>query len=99
MTADLDTGTVSWRKSRRSVQGDNNCVEVSVRPTLILLRDSKDPSGVILQFSPHSWNAFIAGVRAGEFDGSSLRCCLARYSDMKDNDTAPPAGTTTRIGE
>jgi hypothetical protein len=35
---------------------------------LIAVRDSKDPSGPMLLFTPLEWRAFVAGVRDGEFD-------------------------------
>ena len=37
-------------------------------PRLILIRDSKDPSGPVLAFNEAEWTAFIAGVKDGEFD-------------------------------
>jgi hypothetical protein len=57
-----------WRKSSRSgAQG--NCVEVAVNvPGVAAVRDSKDPDGPKLIFTPAEWDAFTAGVRAGEFD-------------------------------
>jgi hypothetical protein len=36
--------------------------------TKILIRDSKDPDGIPLTFTVEEWAAFLAGVRAGEFD-------------------------------
>lgn len=38
---------------------------------LYLLRDSKDPNGPKLAFATVEWDAFIAGVRDGEFDSIS----------------------------
>jgi hypothetical protein len=32
------------------------------------VRDSKDPAGPMLTFSAREWDAFLAGVRADEFD-------------------------------
>jgi len=32
------------------------------------MRDSKDPDGPKLVFTPAEWAAFVAGVRDGEFD-------------------------------
>jgi hypothetical protein len=29
------------------------------------VRDSKNPDGNVLRFTPVQWNAFIAGVRSG----------------------------------
>ncbi|WP_084505236.1 DUF397 domain-containing protein [Nocardia harenae] len=32
------------------------------------VRDSKNPAGPVLDFTPSEWTAFVAGVRAGEFN-------------------------------
>jgi hypothetical protein len=56
-----------WLKSSRS--GSNGqCTEVRDRGDAIDVRDSKDPSGPMLTFTPAEWAAFVAGVKAGEFD-------------------------------
>jgi len=55
-----------WKKSTRSTPG--NCVEVADAGDLILVRHSKDRSGPVLAFSVEEWVAFLAGVRADEFD-------------------------------
>jgi hypothetical protein len=34
----------------------------------ILVRDSKNPRGAVLNFTPAEWDAFIGGVHNGEFD-------------------------------
>nr|MDT0658749.1 DUF397 domain-containing protein [Micromonospora sp. DSM 115978] len=58
----------NWRKSRRSGGGDN-CVEIAVADDgSVGVRDSKNPTGPILAFSPSEWQAFTGGVRDGEFD-------------------------------
>ncbi|WP_055478289.1 DUF397 domain-containing protein [Sphaerimonospora mesophila] len=69
-----------WCKSSRSADG-SNCVEVAISDAgqagvehkadaerLYLLRDSKDPNGAVLAFTPGEWDAFIGGVKDGEFD-------------------------------
>ena len=56
-----------WRKSSRS-GGNGNCLEAAVTEALVGIRDSKDPAGPVLVFTPTEWSAFLAGVRAGEFD-------------------------------
>jgi hypothetical protein len=58
--------TPSWKKSTRS--GANGCVEVRIDQQEIFVRDSKDQLGPALRFTPVEWEAFIGGVRAGEFD-------------------------------
>jgi hypothetical protein len=65
--ADL-SGAV-WRKSTRSDNGGNSCVEVAKNlPGVVGVRDSKDRSGPALTFTPEEWAAFVAGVKGGEFD-------------------------------
>jgi hypothetical protein len=56
-----------WRKSTYSTN-QGQCVEVTQQPGVCGVRDSTDPTGAILWFSPEQWAAFTAGVRAGEFD-------------------------------
>jgi hypothetical protein len=34
----------------------------------IAVRDSKDRHGPVLRFTPVEWEAFVGGVRDGEFD-------------------------------
>lgn len=56
-----------WYKSSRS--GSGNCVEVAFDESAAVgVRDSKDPDGPTLSFTQAEWSAFIAGVKAGEFD-------------------------------
>jgi hypothetical protein len=47
-----------WRTSSYSGTG-NNCVQVTARrPGRIAVRDSKDPDGPALAFTPPAWKAF-----------------------------------------
>ena len=34
----------------------------------VAVRDSKDRNGPVLMFTPFEWEAFVGGVRDGEFD-------------------------------
>lgn len=62
------TTSAHWRKATYS-QGSGNCVEVAeLDDGGHAVRDSKDPSGPALRFTPAEWSAFTAGVRDGEFD-------------------------------
>ena len=62
----MDLARAMWRKSSRS--GTNGCVEVALDPAEVAVRDSKDRNGPVLQFNAHEWEAFLAGVRNGEFE-------------------------------
>ena len=69
---------VTWRKSSYSGASGGGCVEVAPFPAAaIAVRDSKDPDGPRLVFTPDEWQAFVAGVKAGELDlslPSRARC-------------------------
>lgn len=57
-----------WIKSSLSAH-NGNCVEVAgLTGDTIRVRDSKNPQGGILNFTTAEWDAFIGGVRNGEFD-------------------------------
>lgn len=56
-----------WRKS--SASGNNGCVEMTDTAEAVWVRDTKDRQGPVLFFTRNEWTAFLAGVRAGEFDG------------------------------
>jgi hypothetical protein len=61
------TGQPSWR--RASFCASNECVEVTQRNGMIVMRNSKEPSGRVLHYTTEEWQSFIRGVKAGEFDG------------------------------
>jgi hypothetical protein len=48
--------------------GGGECVEVGHGDDTVLMRDSKDPDGLVLTFTPSEWDAFLAGAKDGEFD-------------------------------
>lgn len=63
---ELDAPDLGWHKSSSSE--DSNCVEVAVTAGRVFVRDSRDRSGRILEFTYPEWHAFLAGVRNNEFD-------------------------------
>lgn len=63
-----DFDAAAWRKSSWSGDNGGQCVEVAVTSEVIGVRDSKDPDGPRLVFTPAEWDAFLAGVKTGEFD-------------------------------
>ncbi|UGT44231.1 DUF397 domain-containing protein [Nocardia yamanashiensis] len=66
MTTDLP-GAVWFKSSHSGSQGD--CVEVAwLAGGVVGVRDSKDPAGPPLLFTPEAWDSFTAGVAAGVLD-------------------------------
>ncbi|MEU3568464.1 DUF397 domain-containing protein [Kitasatospora sp. NPDC036755] len=51
---------MKWSKSSYSTTDGGECVEVSVHPSAIHVRDSKDKAGPTLAFSPEAWSAFVS---------------------------------------
>ena len=68
----MDLSGAAWRKSSFSGGNGGACVEVAIVPAgtegggAVALRDSKDPSGPALLFSPDEWREFTRAVRHGE---------------------------------
>lgn len=56
-----------WRRSSKC-ESSAACVEVATGGGDVLVRDSKNPDGPVLQFTLAGWDAFVAGVRDGDFD-------------------------------
>jgi Domain of unknown function (DUF397) len=58
----------TWVKSSLSF-ANGNCVEVSDQPGgTVGVRNSREREGPVLRFTPDEWQAFLGGVRNGEFD-------------------------------
>ncbi|WP_328318163.1 DUF397 domain-containing protein [Streptomyces sp. NBC_00388] len=68
MTTDL---TPRWFTSSYSNNG-GACVEIAanlIAPHgIVPVRDSKSPSGPVLDFRTSSFSSFIAGIKSGEFN-------------------------------
>lgn len=59
---------VSWTKSAHS-NAEGNCVEVAaLTGGGVAVRNSRDPDGPALVYTPAEVAAFLAGVKDGEFD-------------------------------
>jgi hypothetical protein len=64
-------GPVGWHISTYSANCGGNCVEAG--PLMdgtgrVAVRHSKQPDGSAIIYTPDEWSAFIAGVKAGQFE-------------------------------
>ncbi|MBY8872516.1 DUF397 domain-containing protein [Micromonospora sp. PLK6-60] len=60
----MDLSNARWKKSTRSGTSGGECVEVAGNlPGVVVVRDSKDPSGPVLAFAPTAWQAFVTSTR------------------------------------
>jgi hypothetical protein len=64
-----DLSRARWKKSSRS-SANGQCVEMADLGDAVAVRDSKDPHGPALIFTPREWAAFLDGTKDGEFDQS-----------------------------
>jgi hypothetical protein len=69
----MNTEELAWFKSSYSGGEGGECLEVAVaaHPTVIHIRDSKQPSSAPhLTLSPSTWSAFLASGTGGERIGN-----------------------------
>ena len=57
--------TLVWRKSRKS-GANSGCVEIALTNSSVLVRDSRDRSEAILEFSPAQWRKFVRLIKNGQ---------------------------------
>lgn len=60
----VDLSGAAWRKASYSSGQGGNCVEVAALGAVAGLRDSKDPAGPVLLFTPTDFHAFVTAVKS-----------------------------------
>lgn len=64
----IDQTAAKWFKSSRS-HGGKDCVEAAhLENGHVGVRDSKNPTGPALIFTPGEWDVFLAAEKSGGFD-------------------------------
>ncbi|MEU1884415.1 DUF397 domain-containing protein [Micromonospora sp. WMMD987] len=59
----MELNDARWHSSTRSSGNGGNCVEVAGNlPGVVAVRDSKDPDGPTLTFTPTAWHLFLARI-------------------------------------
>ncbi len=65
----MEGAEIRWFTSSFSTGNGNGCVEVAFLPDGgVAVRDTKDRSLPPHRYTAAEWDAFVAGVHAGEFD-------------------------------
>lgn len=62
-------GEAVWRRSSACTGGD--CLEVAFVGAEVLLRTTTAPDGIVLRLDTGEWQAFVDGVKAGDFQPPS----------------------------
>ncbi|MBP8539681.1 DUF397 domain-containing protein [Streptomyces sp. MK37H] len=80
----LDWQELDWQRAAPADLPEGTAyLEVAVGPDdQILMRESNDPETVVVT-TRAKWDAFIKGVKAGEFDD---------FADLTETETDEPAG-------
>jgi hypothetical protein len=66
LTVTADLSGASWFKSSFS-ESNGQCVEIAhLNDGTVGMRDSKNPTGPALTFTPGAWDTFLSATKAGE---------------------------------
>lgn len=68
----IDLSRADWFVSSYTGDASNTCVEVATNiPAVVAVRDSVDPTGPALVFSPTTWRTFTDKLKNGELHRSA----------------------------
>ena len=57
-----------FKKSSKTARITHQCVLVAIRPDVVAVRHTRDPNKTTLEYTHGEWDAFLDGVKKGEFD-------------------------------
>ena len=58
--------SITWHTALSCESGA--CVEVAANQNTILIRNSRQPDGPLIEYTSEEWHAFVSGVKKGDFD-------------------------------
>jgi predicted secreted Zn-dependent protease len=44
------------------------CVQVAADQNIILIRNSRQPDGPLVEYTSEEWHEFVSGIKKGDFD-------------------------------
>jgi hypothetical protein len=53
----------NWRKSSYSGPNGGECVEIASTPAAVIVRDTQNRSGLVLNVPASAWRTFVAKVK------------------------------------
>ena len=59
---------MKWRKSSYSGANGGDCVELAHTKGAMFMRDSKNPNGGMLKFTPGTFSALLTDIKSGKYD-------------------------------
>jgi hypothetical protein len=59
---------LNWRKSTRSANGGETCVELARTPRSIAVRDSKDTTAPYIEMTRRTLRQFLTDMKQGKYD-------------------------------
>lgn len=59
----MDLSRTAWRKASYSNSNGGACVEVAGAGPVVAVRDSKNPDGARLAFTPGAWTTFTGRLK------------------------------------
>jgi predicted secreted Zn-dependent protease len=57
---------LTWRTAHSCDGGA--CVQVAADRDIILIRNSRQPGGPLLEYTTQEWHEFVSGIKKGDFD-------------------------------
>jgi hypothetical protein len=57
---------LTWRTALSCNGGA--CVQVAANDNSILIGNSRRPGDPVVEYTPHEWHEFVAGIKNGDFD-------------------------------
>lgn len=81
LKGEFNPTTAKWKRTP-TASGAGGTLEIGYGDNgLIGLRLANDPDGIILIYTPAEWDAFLEGVRDGEFDFEAM------IQDLQEDET------------
>ncbi|WP_106399165.1 DUF397 domain-containing protein [Actinocorallia populi] len=59
----MESLVLKWRKSSYTTANGGDCVELATLAGAVLVRDSKNPAGARLRFTPRGFRRLVKGVK------------------------------------